>query len=244
MFCDLRDTVYLTYFLLPVNLVDECINKHVRTRIITLQALVIVAFPVVDDTWQQVLWEFTLLEFANLFEHQVLHLFKALTLFWGTHEEECAMIVQQLRTSRGSLHLHRLVEVEVEESCTSVAEHILHQFEGISLQLVGFLCAPSHPESLCLLSDDGSILRRCEWWQWCKRRLLYISSWLPTREILVEDGDSLVHIHVASHTDSHIIGHIPLLEIILDICDRRILQMVLCSDGGLESVGVVGPQHL
>ena len=71
-----------------------------------------------------------------------------------------------------------------------------------------------------------------------------IGSGFPTREILVYDGNGLVHIHVTRHTDSHIVRYIPLVEVVLDIHNRGILQVFLRTDGGLCAIGMVGPEHL
>ena len=69
------------------------------------------------------------------------------------------MVVQKFGTAIGRLYLHGLVQVEVEETGTSVAQHVFHQLQRVSLCLIGLLCAPSHPDCLSLLTNDGRILR-------------------------------------------------------------------------------------
>ena len=54
----------------------------------------------------------------------------------------------------------------------------------------------------------------------------------------------MIGVKVASHTDSHVIRDIPFIEVVLDIDDRRILQVLLCANRGLRTVWMVGPQHL
>ncbi len=129
------------------------------------------------------------------------------------------MVSQQFATTIGALHLHGLVQIQVEQSGTTVAQYILHQLQGISLQGIGLLGTPSHPYTLGLWTYDGSILGLRKSWQWCKGWLLYISTWLPTAEVLIDDSDGLIRIKITSHTDCHIIGAIPLVEVVLDIGD-------------------------
>ena len=68
------------------------------------------------------------------------------------------MIVEQFCAANSTLYLHGLVQVKVEEACATIAQHIFHQIEGVCLQFVGFLGAPTHPNLFSLLSDDGCIL--------------------------------------------------------------------------------------
>ena len=72
------------------------------------------------------------------------------------------MIAQQLGAATGALHLHGLVQIEVEETGTAVAQHALHELQGVGLQTVGLLGAPCHPHGLGLLADNCSILRLCQ----------------------------------------------------------------------------------
>ena len=152
---DAFDAFDAAHHLFPVNLVDEGIDELVGTSAVALQQLVVTAFLVVDDAWQQVVGEVALLQFVNLGKHQASHLFEALSLLWRSHKEEAAVVVHQFAGAYSTLHLHCLVEVEVEESCASVAQHVLQQLEGVGLQRVGLLCSPCHPHLFCLLSDNG-----------------------------------------------------------------------------------------
>ena len=77
-----------------------------------------------------------------------------------------------------------------------------------------------------------------------KRRLLhlFLRNSLPVAEVLVNLSNHFVRVEVASHTDSSIVWHIPLLEVVLDIGDAGILQVSLRADGGLCTVWMRGKQ--
>lgn len=184
------------------------------------------------------------LQFVYLSQHEALHLVEALPLLGRSHQEEGPVVVQQFSTSCCALHLHRLVQVEVEESGPSVAQHVLHQFEGVGLQGVGLLGAPAHPYLLCLLSDDGRVLGLCQRGQWCEDGLPHVGTGLPTAEVCVDDGDGLVGVEVTGHADGYVVGAVPLVEVVLDVDNRGVLQVLLRADRGLRAVGMVGPEHL
>ena len=62
-------------------------------------------------------------------------------------------------------------------------------------------------------------------------------------EVLVNDGNHLIGVEVTAQTDGHVVGYIPGLVIVLDVGDGGVLQMLLCTQNGLCSVGVVGEKH-
>ena len=51
--------------------------------------------------------------------------------------------------------------------------------------------------------------------------------------------DGLLNINIATDKDGHIIGNIISVEVILDVDQRRILQMLGITNGALLTVGVV-----
>ena len=71
---------------------------------------------------------------------------------------------------------------------------------------------------------------------------LLLGSSLPVAEIFVNLLDDLIGVKVARQTDGGIVRHIPLLEVVLDVRDARILQVSLCSDGRLSTIGMCGEQ--
>ena len=144
--------------MLPVNLVDECIDELVGPSTVTLQQLVVAAFLVVDDAGQQVFGEVTLFQLVDFCKHQTSYLFKTLSLLGRSHQEETTVVVHQFATTVSPLHFHGLIEVEVEESCPSVAQHIFQQLQGVRLQRICLLGTPSHPHLFGFLSNDRCIL--------------------------------------------------------------------------------------
>ena len=159
LFGNLRDSVDKSHFILPVLIVDESIDIHVGTSAVAFQQSVVGTFLVVDNAGQQVVREVTLLQLFDLTKHQLLHLVERLTLFRSAHQEEGSVVVQKFGTAIGRLYLHGLVQVEVEETGTSVAQHVFHQLQRVGLCLICLFGTPSHPDCLSLLTNDGRILR-------------------------------------------------------------------------------------
>ena len=199
---------------------------------------------IVDDAGQQIVREITLLQLVKFAKHEGLHLIEALSLLGCSHHEEGTVIMHHLSPTASTLYFHGLVQVEVKKTCTAVAQHLLQQFKGVSLKGISLFGTPRHPYLLSFLTDNRCVLRLCQRGQWCKLRLRNISTRFPTRKILIDDSDGLVRIEITSHTDGDIIGHVPLLEIILDIRNRRILQMLLSTDGGLQTIRMIREEQL
>ena len=118
-----------------------------------------VTLHVIDDARQQVVGEVAFLQFVNLCQHQTAHLFKRLTFLRSTHQDKASVVVHQFWRGESTLHLHLLVQVEIEETCLAIAQHILHQFQRIGLLGVGLQRTPSYPYLFCLLTNHRGILR-------------------------------------------------------------------------------------
>ena len=151
-----------------------------------------------------------------------------------------------LHASLCYLYLHILVEIQIEDTGLSVAEHIANDVEGVALQVRGFFGQPSHPYLIGLLSDDRGVGRsrqRTLVWEYglchCLQLLaVRTTGRLPLSEVTLDDGHHLVGVKVASHTDGYIVGNVPVVEVVLDIGDGRILQVLLRTDSGLCAIGV------
>ncbi len=65
---------------------------------------------------------------------------------------------------------------------------------------------------------------------------------LHVAEILGDDVDHFVGIEITREADGHVVGHIPLFVVVLDVGDGGILEVLLCAEHGLCSVGVVGEE--
>ena len=216
---NLRDAVDLAYFLLPVNLVDKGIHKHVGPTLIALNQLVEIAFLVVDDAGQQVVGKVTLLQFIDLSQHQTTHLFQCLPFLRRTHQDKATVVVHQFWRSKGTLHLHRLVQVKVKETGLTITQYTLHQFQCVSLQGISLQGTPSYPYLLSLLTNHRRVLWLSQWCQRVESGLGNIIARFPFGKVFLDDLHRLVRIQVTTHTDGHIVGHIPFLEIVLDIRD-------------------------
>ena len=149
-----------------------------------------------------------------------------------------------IHASLSTQQLHLLIQVDVEDTGLAVAQHIADHVERISLEVGSLLGKPSYPHLFCLLANDTGVCKGCQGFLFGEYRLGDICGRLPPTEILVDDGDGLIHIEITSHTDGYIIGHVPLLEIVLDIRDRGVLQVLLRTDGGLRTVGMGGCKFL
>ena len=152
-------------------------------------------------------------------------------------------MVEQLIVPGTSLqHLHLLIDVEVEQAGSTVVQHQINHIQSIALQRGCFLEAPAKPYILGLRTNDSSISRSSNLGQCWELRLIDVIAGFPLSEVLVDDSYHLIGIEVTSQADGHIVGYIPLLEIVLDISDRRILQMLLRTQRCLQTIGMIGEQ--
>ncbi len=237
-------SVQLTNLLLPRCLVDEGLDEAVGTEIVALQHVVVVQLGVADDRRQQVVGEFSALQFFYFFEQQGLHFVEALAFLRRTGHQEARIVAHRLHAAPSVEHLHLLVDVQVDESGIAVAEHALDDLERVHLQRIAAVEAPSQPDGLGFKAVDGGVARRSDGLQGGELRLTDVGSGFPRAEILVDDGDDLVGIEVAGHADGHVVRTVPLVEVVLDVRDRRVLQMLLRTDGGLRAVGMGREEHL
>ena len=137
------------------------------------------------------------------------------------------MVLQHIAETTGIEHLHLLVDVEVEQTCRTIAEHVLNDGQRITLQRGTWLKTPAQPQALGLGTNHGGVLRCRQIRQGGKLRLSDILARLPCTKILVDDGNNLVGVKVARHTDGDIIRTIPLVKVVLDVDNGRILQVFL-----------------
>ena len=154
------------------------------------------------------------------------------------------MVAQRLASSPCSEHLHLIIDVEVDESGRAVAEHRADDVQGVNLQGVAAVEAPTHPQRLSLQAIDGGVAWSGDGLQGGEHRLANVLTGLPLSEVAVDDGNDLIGIEVAGHADGYVVRAIPLIEVVLDVHNRRILQVFLRADGGLCAIGVGGEEHL
>ena len=238
-----RDTVEAAYLLFPRNLVDEGVDEQSGTCLVAFERVVVRQLGVVDDRGEQVVREVAIGQVVQLAEEQLLHLVEGLSFLRCSAHDKGRIVAQGLAASPCSEHLHLLVDVQVDESGCAVAEHLADDVEGVHLERVAAIEAPTHPQRLCFQSHDGGVAGSGEGLHGREFRLTYVGTGFPSAKLTVDDGDGLVEIEVASHTDGHVVGAIPVVEVLLDIGNRRILQVLLRTDGGLRAIGMGGEQH-
>ena len=72
----------------------------------------------------------------------------------------------------------------------------------------------------------------------------HVSSRFPVTKILINDSDGFVRVEITGHTNSHVIGYIPFVEVVFDIHYRGVLQVFLCTNSGLGAIGMGRRQFL
>ncbi len=236
--CHLGNAVEAVHLIAPLLSVDESIHKLVGARTIVLQRTVIIELHVVDHSGQQVIGKLTLLELVDFGKHQLTDLLQALALLRHAYEDELSIVGHAHVASLGGLNLHRSVEVEVENTGLAVREHVGNDVERVGLVAGCSLRFPTHHEVFGLQSHNGGVDRSC---QITHRRILGTAKLvvlLPIAKVLVDNGHYLIGVEIARHTDGHVVGNIVTVVVILDVQDRRILEMLLRTDSGLCAVWV------
>ena len=120
LLCDALDTFLGLNQLLPRCAVDKCIGIHADTLLVTLKVIIVAQLQIVDNGGQQVVAELALLQFIDLAEQQLAHLVKCLTVTRRSQEDEHRVVEHRHVPSVGLKHLHLLVDIEVEESGSTV----------------------------------------------------------------------------------------------------------------------------
>ena len=229
--------------MIPRHLINIGVDKHVGASHIALHRVVITELGVVDHGRQQVVGEVAALQFADFGKQQVFRLFEALAGTWRAAHDEAGVVAQGLAARPCIQHLHLLVDVQVDEAGGAVAQHLTDDIQSVHLQRVATVEAPAKHQVFGFEAVDGGVLGCGDGSQSGEFRLLHVSARLPAAKILVDDGDDLVGVEVAGHADGHVVRTIPLVEVVLDVNDRRVLQVLLRADGGLRAVGVRREEH-
>ncbi len=238
----LGDAVETGDLVAPLLPVDESIHKLVCARAVALQRAVIAQFHVVDHCGKEVVGKLSLLQLLYLGEHQLAHLLQALALLGASHQDELPIIGHAHAAGPCTLNLHRRVEVQVEQASLAIGEHVGDDIERVSLVAGRALRLPSHHQVLGLKAHHRGVHGGSQLTHLSILGTAEVVTLLPVAEILVDDGHHLVGVEIARHADSHVVGHIVTVEVILDVDYGRVLQMVLRSDGRLCAIGMVGEE--
>ena len=236
------EAVHLADLLLPFDAIDEGVQHLGCARLIVVKASQLVQFLIVKRRHQQIVVEVASLQFLHFCKHEFLHLVERLSFLGHTGKQEEAVVEHRFHERLCLHHFHFLIQVEVEQACPAVREDGIDESQCVVLERRCLFAAPTQPYVLGFLTDDGGINRVCKRLQFGEGGLTDVLAGLPFAEVFLDDGQHLVGVEIACHTDGHIIGHIPLGEVVLDVRDGRILQVLLGADGGLRAVGVRGEE--
>ena len=130
---ELSLTVDSMYGILPFYTIDECVDISVSSLLVVVERFVIIEFLVVDDAWQQVIGEVALLDVVDFAQQQLAHIVESLSFFWCSCHYEHGIVLHGAASCPRLLYLHGLVEVQVEESRLTIAQHVTNDIEGVIL---------------------------------------------------------------------------------------------------------------
>ena len=236
------DAVDALHGVLPLDAVDEGVLEHRCASAVVLQLTHLVELHIVDDGRQEVVGEVAALEFLDFREQQVAGFFQRLPGTRIAGHEEQAVVCQLVVAGAGSEHEHLLVDVEVQKSGSSVAEHLAEQRQGVAGAVLGSGELPADVEVLGLQTHHGGVHGLGDGCHGGIFGLVAIGIGLPVAEVFFQDGDGLLRVEVAGHADGDVVRAVVVLEVVLDVRDAGVLQVVLRADGGLRAVGVGGEE--
>ena len=179
-------------------------------------------------------------ELGHFFQGQVAYLLKGLALFGKAEGDEHAVV--GLGFIEG-IHLHSLllhVDIQVDKTGAAVAEHAACNFthggggevagtgkppaqgHHFGLEAVNFLLYRSGDGIFGLILQGGDV-----------------RIGLPVAEVLLYKRQGFPGIEITRHADCYVVGNIVGVVVVLDVGDRRILELLLGAQNGLGAVGVV-----
>ena len=112
-----------------------------------------------------------------------------------------------------------LVQVEVHQPGSLVFEHARDHLQGVVLQRVAAVEAPRERHKGGLLPHDGGVEGCRDGFEWGEFWARETCVGLPVAKVFVEDGNHLVGVHLAGHTDGDIVGAIVVVIVVLDVGD-------------------------
>ena len=177
--CYVCYSVELLHFCLPVASVYECVHECGGSAFVAVERAEEVEFHVVDDRRQQLCVEVAAFKLLHFAEHEALHLVEALSFEWHTQEQELRIVAHVEAECLCGLAAHGLVDVEVEESCLAVVEHVAYHLQCVVLQTGGSVELPCKHYVLRFLSHYGAVLRCCEVFHGCVVGLFHLAVAFP-----------------------------------------------------------------
>ena len=235
--------VEFAYLLGPVHVVDKGVDQLTGAGTVVVECAQVVQLVVVYHAHQQVIVKVAGTQFCQLAEHELAHFLEALALIGITQEHKHRVVGHHVAVSTAVHQLHGLVQVQVHQTGRAVGEHLGNDVNGIALQRVASTETPAQGHEFGFLAHDGGVDGGHNGLEGSKLGTGEVIVGLPASEVALQDGDDLVGVKVTSHTDGHIVGAVVVVEVVLDVSDRRVLQVLLCTDGRLGAIGV-GGEHL
>ena len=222
--------------------VDERLYEPVGTGVVAFLLFQLVQLEVVDVGFEQAFVKVAVAQLLQLAQQQVFHFVQRLSGFGASGHQEGAVVAHGHGIAVGKQCLLLLRQVEVDEAGLSVVQYLRYDLQGFDV-LAG--CAGESPCQAYVLGlgtehfaydgrGDRRFLGQVELGQ--------IGVGLHVAEVFVDGGNHLVGIEVTAEADGHVVGHVPRLEVVLDVGDGRILQVFLCTQHGLCAVGVMGEE--
>ncbi len=235
----LRQAVELLHRTLPVHTVDEGVDIGHRAVAVLFERLHLAALVVGDRRGEQLFVEIAGPQLPDLIEQHVARLFERLPRL-GIADGHHHAVVGQLEALRThAQHFLLLLDIDVQQAALAVRKQRTHELDHVGVLARSAAGAPAQVDHFGLLPQhrllDGSGHRRFG----REGPFGQFGIGFQSAEVLVDRRDHPVGIEIARQADGHIVGHVISLVVILDVGDRRVLQILLRTQHGVHSVGMV-----
>ena len=149
------------------------------------------------------------------------------------------MVGQAVHETTGIQHLLLLVQVQVHQTRLTVIENAGQQVQTFRILIRRLRSTPCQSYKSGFqspnLTNDRS-LDRC-FGLYLQYRQFRVR--LHASKVFLDNRHHFIRFKITRKADGHVIGHIPLVVVVLDIDDGRILQVFLRTDSGLCSIRMV-----
>ena len=239
---DLRHAVELLHFVGPVGAVDERVDVEHRAAFVLFERTHHLHLVIVDGRLDQAFVEIPVAQLGHFGQQHVAYFVERLPGLRAACYQERPVIGLRRCVAVCRKHLLLLVEVEVDQSGLAVIKYRAHDVRHVGRRVGRTRQAPSQHHiggfQPVYFLHDGSRDRLFG----LEVQLRQVGVRLHVAEVFFDRGDHFVGIEITRYADGHVVGHVVSLVVILDIGDRGVLQVFLCTQYGLRAVGMVGEQ--
>ena len=184
---------------------------------------------------------------GNFVEHQLTHLVETLSRQSHTVGQHNGVVAHSFGLNSCCQHFLLLIKVEVEEAGSTVAQKTTDEVQGVHLVGSRTFEAPAEHHVLGLLTQyiladrfgDGGL--RCESQLVGVVGISFLG--IPVAEVLFDEVHHGIGLKVTRKADDDIARNVPLVKVVLNVDERRVLEVLLGTDGSLSAVGVGGEEH-